>query len=325
MTRRFQDIDLSRLTQPPAIEPLDYEAILAARIAEFKARWEAARAQYPGLPAYDVELLETDPVVVVEQANSYHDMLLRGRVNDAVRAVMLATSWGGNLDHLGGRVGCVRLAGEQDDPFRRRIQLAYEALSTAGPYGAYVWHALSSHSGVKDAAAYGPEEDFAQPGEAWISILSSTGNGSPSTQMMMSVADRLGAYEIRMGDIAVNVWNKANAKAQGARPLTDKVIVHAATIITYQISGTLYVPPGPDAHVVRDAAVQRLAALAADRHSIGGVVPRSLIMAAAHVIDTDAHSEVETLVLDQPAADVGGLARSAPFCTGININVEVAA
>lgn len=107
MSRRFQDIDLSRLPAPPAIEALDYEAILAARIADFKARWEAVRVLYPDLPPYDVEMLETDPVVVVEQSNSYHDMLLRGRVNDAVRAVMLATAWGGNLDHLGARVGAL--------------------------------------------------------------------------------------------------------------------------------------------------------------------------------------------------------------------------
>jgi phage-related baseplate assembly protein len=324
MSRRFQDIDLSRLSAPPAIEPLDYEAILAARLADFKARWEAVRVQYPDLPPDDVELLETDPVVVVEQTDSYHDMLLRGRVNDAVRAVMLATAWGGNLDHLGARVGCVRLTDEADALYRRRIQLAYEALSTAGPYGAYVWHALSAHSGVKDVAAYGPEEDFVAPGEAWISILSSSGNGSPSTQMMMSVADRLGAYEIRLpGDVSVNVWNKANAQAQLARPLTDKVIVHAAEILTYQIRGTLFVPPGPDATIVRDAAVKRLSALTADRHSIGAIVPRSLILAAAHVIDSAAQSEVDTLVLEEPAADVGGIAKTAPFCTGIDIKVEV--
>lgn len=177
---------------------------------------------------------------------------------------------------------------------------------------------------MKDVVAYGPEESWIEPGEAWVTILSSQGNGSPTTQMMMSVADRLGAYEIRLpGDVPVNVWNRANATAQLARPLTDKVIVNAADILTYQIRGTLYVPPGPDPLVVRSSAVQRIGAITADRHRIGGIMPRSLILAAAHVLDADARSEVITLDLIEPAADVGGLPRVAPYCTGIDIKVEV--
>ncbi|MGY6709706.1 MAG: baseplate assembly protein [Rhizobiaceae bacterium] len=323
-TRRFQDIDLSALPPPPAIEDIDYEEILAARIAEFQQRWAAVREEHPDLPDYDVAMLETDPAVIVEQADSYHELLVRGRVNDAVRAVMLATSWGQNLDHLGARVGVTRLQDEVDSAYRRRIQLAYEALSTAGPYGAYVWHALSAHPGIKDAAAYGPEEDFAEPGEAWVTLLGASGNGSPTTQMMMAVATRLGAWEIRQGGTPVNVWNAANAQAQRARPLTDKVIVHACQIIEYQIEATIVVPPGPDANLIRQTAVERLQAAVASRHRIGGVMPVSLINSALHAACSKSTSQVDTVQLSSPTADVGGQVRAAPFCTGINVNMELA-
>ncbi|MCG6115105.1 MAG: baseplate J/gp47 family protein [Mesorhizobium sp.] len=323
-TRRFQDLDLSALPPPPAIEDLDYEAILAARIAEFRQRWAAVRAINPDLPDYDVSMLETDPAIIVEQADSYHEMLLRGRVNDAVRAVMLATSWGGNLDALGARVGAARLVDETDAAFRRRIQLAYEALSTAGPYGAYVWQALSAHPGIKDAAAYGPEEDFAAPGEAWVTLLSNGGNGSPSMQMLTAVADRLGAWEIRAGGAPINVWNAANVQAQRARPLTDKVIVHAAEIIPYQIEATIVVPPGPDVNVIYQTALERLRSAALSRHRIGGVMPVSLINSALHAACSQSTSLVDTVHLASPLADVGGQPRSAPYCTGIDVSMELA-
>lgn len=321
MTRRFQDVDLSRLP-PPAVETLDYEAIFAARIAEFKARWEEVRTRYPTLPPFDVEMLETDPVVIVEQADSYHEMLMRGRVNDAVRAVLLATSWGATLDHLGSRVGTVRFDGEADEPFRRRIQIAYEALSTAGPYGAYVWHTLSAYPGIKDAVAYGPEEAFVSPGEAWVSVLSDAGNGTPSLAMLHAVAERLGAWEIRpSGGSPINVWDRENATAQRARPLTDKVIVAAAQIVPYQIKGTLFIRPGPDRNVVFQEAVSRINAMALDRHRIGSAVPISLILSAAHAVDTTGRSEIEEVEIETPANDVGGVAHIAPWCTGIEFEI----
>ncbi|MFN4098149.1 MAG: baseplate J/gp47 family protein [Pararhodobacter sp.] len=324
MTRRFQDIDLSTLPPPPALEVLDYEGILSARLDEFKARWEAVRQDHPDLPEYDVELLQTDPAVIIEQADSYHEMLLRGRVNDAVRAVMLATSWGANLDHLGARVGATRLAEETDTAYRRRIQLAYEVLSTAGPYGAYVWHALSAHPGIKDAAAYGPEEDFAAPGEAWVTVMGAAGNGSPTMQMLMAVAARLGAFQVQAGGAPLNVWQPGNAQAQRARPLTDKVIVHACEAIPYQIEATIVVPPGPDVNVIYATALERLQVATASRHRIGGVMPVSLINAALHAACGASLSQVDTVLLASPTSDVGGEPRKAPFCTGIDVKMELA-
>lgn len=324
MTSRFQDIDLSRLPPPAAIESLDFEAIYQARLADFVARWEAARAIDPTLPAFDTGKLETDERAITEQAGGYREMLLRGRVNDAVKAVMLATAWGTNLDALGARVACARLTGEQDDAYRRRIQIAYEALSTAGPYGAYVWHALSAHPGIKDVTAYGPEESFVQPGEAWVTLLSSGGNGSPTQQEMMAVARALAAWELRLpGNVLVNVWDPAATRGQSSRPLTDKVIVEAAHILTYQVQATILVPPGPDREVIRQAALERLAALAASRHQIGGVMAVSLILSALHVLDDQGQSAVDTVTLHEPVADVGGAPRAAPYCTGIDVTVEL--
>jgi hypothetical protein len=163
---RYDAVDLSRLAPPDAIEVIAYEDILAARLDDLRRRW----------PAYDVGALETDPLAIDQQVGAYREMLVRARVNDGVRATLLAFATGADLEHLAAEFGVARLmidpgdAGasppraptyESDDQLRARRQLAVEALTTAGTEGAYLYQALSAHDAdmrriVKSAQIYGP-------------------------------------------------------------------------------------------------------------------------------------------------------------------------
>src|SRR5262245_34679611 len=119
-------IDLAAFPPPEAIETLDFEVILAAVMADAQARFDLA-----GI-AYDVGGLETDPVKIVAEAASYRELLLRARINDAIRANLLAFARGADLDHLAAFYDAARMPAEGDDRFRLRIQLIIQGRSTGG-------------------------------------------------------------------------------------------------------------------------------------------------------------------------------------------------
>ena len=162
---RFVNADLSALGAIPAVVPVDYASIKGDRTALLKASYDLF--QIP----YDVETLETDPDIVVGvEAGGTAEMLLRQRVNEAISALSLATGLGGSLDHIAATYygisrqseiderGAVIV--EDDERFRDRIALAPEAFSTAGPLGAYVFHALEldGEPDIADAWAYSEED-----------------------------------------------------------------------------------------------------------------------------------------------------------------------
>ena len=84
---------------------------------------------------------------------------------------MLAFAEDADLDHIGARYNVERLVVDPGDAsaippvpatyepnadFRRRIQLSFEALTTAGSTGSYIYHALSASGQVRDASATSP-------------------------------------------------------------------------------------------------------------------------------------------------------------------------
>lgn len=281
-------IDLSRLPPPTVVEPLSYEEILAAWVADLQARDPAFTA-----------LTDSDPAMKVLQVGAYREMLFRQRVNDAARSVMVAYAAGANLDQLGAIMGVTRfllteadpVAGtpavyESDDDFRRRIVLAPEALSVAGPEAAYVFHALSAHSDVRDASAISPA-----PGEVLVTVLSHTGAGVPAAPVLAAVTARVSADNVR--------------------PLTDDVTVQAATVVDYQVQATLFTFTGPDPSVVIAEAQKRVEALVDESRRLGRDVNRSAFFAALHV------PGVQRVDLIQPAADQVLDRTQAAHCTGI--------
>ena len=87
-------IDLSLLPAPAVVETLDYEAILSALKADLIAR---APELAPALQ------LESEPLVKLLEVAAWRETVLRARINDAARAVMLPWATGADLDNLAAR------------------------------------------------------------------------------------------------------------------------------------------------------------------------------------------------------------------------------
>ncbi|ADO10846.1 Baseplate assembly protein J (GpJ) [Pantoea vagans C9-1] len=151
-------IDLSQLPAPQIIEVPDFESLLAERkealIALYPADEQAAMRR--------VLALESEPVVKSLQENTYREILLRQRINEAAQAVMVAYAIGSDLDQQAARNNVKRLTitpanpdavppvdavMESDDALRVRVPEAFEGLSVAGPTGAYEFHAKSADDG----------------------------------------------------------------------------------------------------------------------------------------------------------------------------------
>ena len=87
---RFDQVDYSALPFPDAIESWTFDAIIAARMQDFLARWARKQIIDPSLPSYDVEKLESDPAKILQEVDADREGLLRQRINEAVRATYLS-------------------------------------------------------------------------------------------------------------------------------------------------------------------------------------------------------------------------------------------
>lgn len=285
-------IDLSKLVPPEVVETLSYETILAALLADLQFRDPSFSA-----------LVESDPVYKILEVCAYRELLLRQRVNDAARSVMLAYAAGTDLDQLAALYGVERLITdpgdpeatppvdptyESDDALRRRVQLAPESITTAGSRGSYVFHALSASSLVKDV-----DVDSVQPGEVQVTVLSTDGDGTPAVDLLEAVATALNQDTVR--------------------PLTDQVIVQAATIIEYAVEAIIYVYSGPDPDVVLQAATDAVTTYVQDHHRMGHDITLSGLYAALH------QPGVQRVELTAPAASLVVATTEAAYCTGITV------
>lgn len=283
-------IDLSQLPAPAIIEASDFETLLAERKASFLALCtEDERAEMAARLA-----LESDPIAKLLQESTYRELLLRQRINESARAVMLAFAGSGDLDHIGANYEVQRLADEPDAAYRARIQLSFEGFSTAGPEGAYRFHALSADARVLDASAYSPREADGRPsGRVIITALSREEGGVASDELIATVTAALNHEEVR--------------------PLTDALEVQPAEQLDFQVHATLYTLSGPDRQVVLDTARAQLDAYIADRYRLGRDVSLSGLFRALHAEGT------QRVVMASPVADIVTDQTQAARCTGITI------
>lgn len=284
-------IDLSRLPAPQIVEHLDYAAILADLRADMLDR-------FPDFSA----AVESDPVQKLLEVCAYRELLLRAAFNERARGCLVAFAVGADLDNLGALLGAYRLELEPADPlngtpavmesdadFRRRIILAPEGYSVAGPEGAYIWHALSADASVLDASATSPD-----PGEVVVTVLSRTGDGTAPPELL---------------DIV-----EAAVSADDVRPLTDHVTVQGATIVEYVIEAEIETFAGPDSSIVLAEAEARLAAYLEASKRLGRDIVRSAIFAALHV------EGVSQVILTSPAADIELDRTEAAHCTDVTLH-----
>lgn len=290
-------IDLSQLPSPSIVEVIDYETLLAERKRQLVSRYPADK-QAEVAAALE---LESEPTNIQLQENAYREVVLRQRVNDAARAVMLAYSSKDDLVQLAALFGVKKLmivppdpdngieaVYESDPELRARVQLAPQSFSVAGPEGAYVSHARNADGRVLDASATSPA-----PCEVVVTVLSRDGDGTADKPLLDTVAAALQADDVR--------------------PLTDKVTVRGAEINRYAIAATLVFFAGPDRSVALAEANRRTAAYAKDMHKLGMEITIDGIHAAARV------AGVQKVILASPPAGIPCTKLQAPYCTGIEL------
>lgn len=294
MASAYSKVDLSQLPPPNVIEALDFETIFAAMLADLRARDAAFTA-----------LVESDPAYKILEVCAYRELLIRQRVNDSARAVMLAYAEKADLDQIGANYDVPRLlitaadnttipptpaVYETDAEYRNRILLSLEAHTTAGPRGSYIFHALSASGDCKDVSV-----NSLAPGTVNVAVLSRTGNGTAPAQTLAAVT--------------------AGLSDETVRPLCDTVVVASAQIVTYSITAALTLYPGTAQEEVRAAAQAAAEAYAAEQHRMGRDITRSGVFAALH------QPGVQNVALTSPAADVVIAWNQAAWCTGVTVSV----
>lgn len=147
-------IDLTSLPTPQVIGELSYDTIVSRQNTQFQTEWDALRDTYPDLPPYDVSMLETDPAVILNQSESYREMLLLARINEAARARLLAFAFGSDLDQLAVFYDVVRLFGEDDARLKLRVILAIQGRSPGGPKERYKSIVMNSDLRVESVEVY---------------------------------------------------------------------------------------------------------------------------------------------------------------------------
>lgn len=287
-------INLAQLPPPNIVEPLSYESILTSMIADLQSRDDTFFG-----------LLESDPAYKLLEIAAYRELVLRQRINDAARGVMLAFAAATDLDQIGANFNVQRLVIDPGDPdaipaipaqkesdgdFRGRIQLALEGITTAGSEGSYVFHGLSADGDVSDIQAVSPA-----PGAVTVYVLSRTGNGEASLDLVATVAAALNSDDVR--------------------PLTDSVTVQSASIVHYSVEAELTIYPGPDAEVVRQSAQDAVVRYVESVRRIGYDVTLSGIYAALH------QAGVQNVNLTSPAADLIIGQGQASYCAGVTITL----
>ncbi|WP_279499916.1 baseplate assembly protein [Aeromonas veronii] len=268
-------INLSALPAPQAVEELDFETIFAEQKAWVISQW-------PHLaPALE---LESEPMTVLLQSWSYRELVWRARLNDALKASMLAWAQGDDLLNLAAFFGLEKAEGETDDQLRARCTLSLRAMSTAGPEDSYRYHAIATDpAAIKDADAHN-----GGAGVVTVAVLARAGNGTPSAELLAKVRARLNHKTIR--------------------PLTDTVSVIPARLVPVVIDYQIVLPGLPDDEHSLNVARQRLADYCASTNIIGGTITIADIYASLK------NAGISNVILRSPTTDITTDRESAPLC-----------
>lgn len=321
---RFVAPNLTDLGDVPSVVMVDFEEIKASRDDYLIA----ALTRF-GV-TYDVSKLETDPMVIAySEGGGYQEMKFRQRVNEAIRALSLATAIGGDLDHIAATyAGISRLVYdnaaddqpfnsqwddtlgkwvELDDIFRNRILLAFEAFSTAGPEGAYTFHALELDGtrDIADVAVYSEEDAAVYTAGLHADAFSMGLIPAPFTGR--NTGDPVLAPEILIVILPVIGYGAADQSLldrtftavtpKDVRPIGDNVRIEPATVSPYNIEVTLYYSPGVDVSAMAAEAKRRLIVYAQSRRRVGLAVQREVIGGRA-AVDDNVTVEVTSPVTD---------------------------
>ncbi len=200
---------LSGLSKPAIIETLSFEEIRQRSIDKLQS------LDPEGFNA----ILESDPVIKLIEVDAYNEFLLRQRINDAVRANLLAFATGTDLDHLAAFYGVIRMVGELDDRLRLRVILAIEGRSTGGTEPRYKFVAMTADIRVSNAAVYTVGRDPT----IRVAVFSSDNGGVADAILLGKVNAALQDIEVRM--------------------VNDTIVVAAAATTIYNVSVEVWLLP----------------------------------------------------------------------------------
>lgn len=325
MAGAFTAVDLTQLPFPGVVETLEYETILAEMIADLTQRDAAFSA-----------LVESDPAYKILEVSAYRELILRQRVNEACKAVMLAYAEDTDLEQIAARYNVQRLVVvpandtttpptpavmEDDASLRRRTQLAFEGLSTAGPRGSYVFHALGADGRVVDANADAPRFSRVAVSPEAAALL-------PADAIVLTCDYDAGLVDPLPGDVAVAVQSTEDTgeasqevidavdavlSDEDVRPLTDTPRVRSAQVLNYAINATLKFFNGPDKAVAMQSARDAIEAYTKQQHRMGLDITLSGVFAALH------QPGVQNVDLQTPAANLVVGWDQVAYCTGITL------
>lgn len=274
--------NLQALPAPQVVEPLDFEAILAAHRADLVARLPAAA---------DVLALESEPLTKLLETHAYRELLYRQRINEAARSNLLAYAVGSDLDHKGAFYNVARLAGETDERYRQRIQLRIAALAGNGTAEQYRFIALSASQNVHDASVYQPT-----PGHVGV--------------LLWLVDQGLAAATLAAVDAALN--------AENARPLGVPLSVSLAQPKPISVIARLWRESTAPIDLVARLAAALPSAVAAFAR-LGRPVSRSWITTRLHV---DGIARVLYPQADSPADNTPLLPHEYPVLAAVQLTDE---
>jgi len=295
-------IDLTDLPPPDVVETVSVDSLLAARKAAVIGQFPAEQQE----PVRRTLELESEPATKLLRENSYRELIIRTRINEAAQANYLAFAQDADLDAVAANYNVRRLlvtpadldamppidaVWESNDRLRYRMLLKLESLSVAGPRAAYEYHALTASADV-DAV----QVERLAPGTVGVFVLDRRGLGVPDAALLATVNAALSAEDVR--------------------PLCDTVQVLAATPKLFAISAIIeFETGGEQISGGLDAATLRLAKMITARRRLGdrGLIARSAIDSALHV------SGVRRVTIPSPAADVVCGMGEFPQCIAIDL------
>lgn len=213
---RYTPVDPTWFPEITLVDIPDEDTILSARLAKFKERWIAHDP--PMGAAYDVDMLEFDPVVINQEVNTNFEIVALSRMNAFGRATTLAYAWGQNLDAIASRYpgGVPRLPSEtydtataspldilrKDNAYRRRIWLAPNTLAAAGTSESYEYWTRTIDGDLADCTVINPREYPGryygyEPGTILITMMANGDDPVPSQDRIVAVRSFLEREEIK--------------------------------------------------------------------------------------------------------------------------------
>lgn len=291
------NVDFSQLATPQMIDVLDYETLFAERKQHLLELWSD-----PDERQAIAEILqrESEPLTKLLQENTYRELLLRHRINQASLANLLAFATGSDLDAVALNFDVKRLTiapatdrqpavMESDLNLRSRVQMKFDSLSTAGPENSYKYHAFSADGRVADVSVISPSPAFVT-----VSILQKESEKNIASSELIKIVEK-----------ALN--------AEDVRPIGDRVTVQSATIVEYEIDADLVIGKDPQTATLLENAQRNIEKYVNEQKRIGRSIYRSAIYAELHV------KGVDNVIIRKPAQDVILTATQASFCNNIKL------